>query len=406
MNLAEQHCIIVGASHAGVQCALRLRRLNFEGRITILGEEAHTPYHRPPLSKDYLTGARELDRIALVPEAGYDKNKIDLRRGERALAVHCDSRTLTLTDERYLKYDYLVLALGARVRRLNVPGSDLAGIHYLRNVDDVNAIREEAVAGKNAVVVGGGYIGLETAASLRKLGMDVTIVESMPRVLQRVTGRVVSDFYRQLHTSQGVQIVESDQVRHFEGSKRVRTVELESGMRLPADLVVVGIGVIPNTEMAATAGLAVDNGICVNEFAQTADPCVYAIGDCASFVHPLYDQRMRIESVQNAGEHGLTAARSIVGAPEPYATVPWFWSDQYHVKLQIAGLPVNTDETLIRGDDRSSDGFSVLHLQDGKLLAIDAINRPKDFMQGRKLIAEARPIDPDRLKDPAIPLGT
>lgn len=404
MSSADQHCIIVGASHAGVQCALRLRRLKFEGRITIVGEEVHAPYHRPPLSKDYLTGARALDRIALVPEAGYAKNKIDLVRGERAVAVNCDSRTLQLQGGRSLTYDHLVLALGARVRRLDVPGAELAGVHYLRDINDVNAIREEATAAKRAVVIGGGYIGLETAASLRKLGLEVTIVEAMQRVLQRVTGSVVSDFYRELHTSEGVQILESQQVQGFEGGQRVRAVQLESGLQLPADLVVVGIGVIPNTEMAATSGLAVDNGICVNEFAQTADPNVYAIGDCASFVHPLYDQRMRIESVQNAGEQGLAAARCIVGAPEPYATVPWFWSDQYHVKLQIAGLPVDTDSTLVRGDDRNTDGFSVLHLKDGKLIAIDAINRAKDFMQGRKLIAEGKQIDPEQLKDPTIPL--
>ncbi|MFK7888097.1 MAG: NAD(P)/FAD-dependent oxidoreductase [Gammaproteobacteria bacterium] len=404
-SAADAHCIIVGASHAGVQSALRLRRLGFEGRITMLGDEPHAPYHRPPLSKDYLTGEKPQERIALVPEAGYAKNGIDLRRDERATGVHCETRMLKLQDDRYLNYDHLILALGARVRRLNIQGSDLPGIHYLRNIGHVNAIRDQVVAGGKAVVVGGGYIGLETAASLRKLGMDVTIVESLERVLQRVTGKVVSNFYRRLHESQGVKIIESDQVTHFEGTKSVRAVQLASETRLPADLVIVGIGVIPNTEIAATAGLAVDNGICVDQFARTADEHVYAVGDCASFVHPLYDRRVRIESVQNAGEQALAAARSIVGAPEPYTAVPWFWSDQFDVKLQIAGLSHGADEVLVRGDAHEGAGFSVLHIKDGRLLAIDAINATKDFVHGRKLIAEGVELDPARAIDATLPLA-
>lgn len=400
----NEHCVIVGASHAGVQCATRLRRLGFAGRVTLVSEERHNPYHRPPLSKDYLTGEKTQDRLSLLPAAGFAKSNIELRCGERAVALDRATRTLQLQDQTSLNYDHLVLALGARARRLDANFPE-TGVHYLRHIDDVGAIQAHARADGRAVVVGGGYIGLEVAASLRKMGMAVTLVEAMERVLQRVTGETVSDFYRRLHASHGVTIIESDHVVDFDGEKAIRSVRLASGRQFSADLVVVGIGVIPNTDIAQAAGLEVENGICVNEFAQTNDPHVYAIGDCASIAHPLYSERLRIESVHNAGEGALAAARSIVGSPEPYTAVPWFWSDQYDVKLQIAGLPLDADKTLVRGDPNDDAGFAVLHLRGKHLVAIEAINRAKDFVQGRKLITDEVELDPEQLMDPSVPLA-
>ena len=398
----NDRCVIVGASHAGVTCALRLRRLGWTGSITLVGEEPQVPYHRPPLSKDYLKGAKERESILLSGAASYEKADVDLLLSVRVETIDRERHRISTADGTYFEYDKLVLATGARARELPFAKPEVPGVCYLRSMADVDRIRDTANAGGNAVIIGGGYIGLETAASLRSLGVQVTVLEAMDRVLQRITSEPVSTFFTRVHREEGVEIREQSQVSGLIGTKSVEAVHLDSGEQIEADLVIIGIGVIPNTEMAAAAGLKVNNGICVDEFARTDDPDIYAIGDCSNFVHPRYDRQMRLESVQNANDQALTAAKSITGQPEPYNTVPWFWSDQYDVKLQIAGLAEGYDEIVVRGDSTTGRAMSVLYLQNKKLLAVDALNSPRDFVQGKKLILSGATLDSEVLVDPSV----
>lgn len=397
------HCVVIGASHGGVQAATRLRRLGWEGDITLLGEEAALPYHRPPLSKDYLKGAKSRDGIVLHTESAYKKAGVMLRRGCRAEAIDREAREVLLADGSRHSWDKLVLATGSRPRELRVSGAALGNVFCLRNVEDVDAIRAATKEGAPAVVIGGGYIGLEAAASLRLLGMEVTVVEAMDRVLQRVTSEPVSTFYTRVHGEEGVIIRTAAKVAALDGDERVEAVELEGGERLPAELVVVGIGILPNTGLAEAAELAVEDGILVNEFAQTSDPDIYAIGDCARFDHPRYGN-VRLESVQNANDQAVIAAKSICGKPEPYAALPWFWSDQYGTKLQIAGLAAGAEKIVLRGDPADGRNLSVLYVSGGRLQAVDAINRPRDFVFGKRLIISGDAIDTAKLVDPDIPL--
>jgi 3-phenylpropionate/trans-cinnamate dioxygenase ferredoxin reductase subunit len=398
----SERCVIVGASHAGTTCALRLRRLGWTASIVLIGEEPHLPYHRPPLSKDYLKGAKERESILLSSAASYEKAGVDLRLGVRVETVDRDRHRISTADGTHIEYDKLVLATGARARELPFANPAIPGVCYLRSMADVDQIRDAANAGVSAVIIGGGYIGLEAAASLRSLGLQVTVLEAMDRVLQRITSEPVSGFFTRVHREEGVDIREQAQVSGLVGSDAVEAVQLDSGEQIKASLVIIGIGVVPNTELAASAGLKVDNGICVDEFARTDDPNIYAVGDCSSFVHPRYDRPMRLESVQNANDQALTAAKSIAGEPEPYNTVPWFWSDQYDVKLQIAGLAEGYDEIVVRGDPTTGRSMSVLYLQNKKLLAVDALNSPRDFVQGKKLILSGATLDSKVLVDPSV----
>jgi 3-phenylpropionate/trans-cinnamate dioxygenase ferredoxin reductase subunit len=395
----DSRCVIVGASHAGAQAAIRLRRLGWEGSITLVGDEPRLPYHRPPLSKDYLKGVKSIDNILLSPEAAYQKADISLLLGERVAGIDRDSKQVDIDGREPQAYDKLVLATGSRPRILPLPGVDLAGVHYLRNVDDVDGIRAGAKEGGRAVVIGGGYIGLEAAASLRKLGMQVVVLEALERVLQRVTCETMSAFFMRVHAEEGVEIRVGAKVNAIVGDESVSGIEMESGEILDADLVVIGIGIVPNIELAAEAGLATANGIEVNQFAQTSDPDIYAVGDCASSIHPRYQRMIRLESVQNANDQAIVAAKSICGQPEPYDAVPWFWSDQYDVKLQIAGLAEGADTMITRGDPASGRSMSLLYMKEDRLQAVDAVNSPRDFVFGKRLIIEEAQLDLEKLAD-------
>ena len=403
-DLDQQHCVIVGASHAGSQTALRLRKLGWGGKVTIVGEEPHLPYHRPPLSKDYLKGAKTAGSIHLVAGANYQNNDIDLRLGVRAEEIDRANRRLRIDTGESLEYSHLVLAVGSMPRELPVPGASLDGVHYLRNMDDVDRIRSGVKAGGRAVVIGGGYIGLEVAASLRMLGMEVTVLEALSCVLQRVTCGTVSDFFTRVHREESVEIRTDATVSAVLGNGSVSAVELASGEVIETTLVVVGIGISPSTSLAEAAGLKVENGIVVDEHARTSDPAIYAAGDCTYFHHPRYGRDVRLESVQNANDQAIVAAKAIAGEPMPYETVPWFWSDQFDVKLQIAGLAQGADEQVVRGDPATGRKLSVLYLKDQKLLSVDALNRPQDFVFGKKLIATEAKLDIGKLSDPDVSL--
>jgi len=397
-------CIIVGASHAGGHLAVTLRQSGWDGGIVLVGEEPHLPYHRPPLSKDFLAGKKSLDEILIRPREVYDKANIRVLTGRRVAAIDRSAKQIVLADGERLDYDALALAVGSSVRRMSAPGTELKGVHYLRNVADVEAIRADVRPGGNAVIVGGGYIGLETAAVLRGSGMNVTVVEMLERVMQRVTAPQVSAFYSRVHTEEGVKIFCGTGVNAFEGSGRIESVVCAGGKMLPADLVIVGIGIVPNVELAQAAGLEIDNGIVVDEFTRTSDPDIHAIGDCTNHYTRIYDRRMRLESVQNATDQARAAALAICGKGQPYDALPWFWSDQYDLKLQIAGLSQGHDEVVLRGDPGAGRSFAAFYLKEGRVIAVDAVNKPQEFMAGRKLITEKKAVDKTKLTDPAVPM--
>lgn len=402
--MTTQKCIIVGASHAAAQLAPALRQQGWEGSITIIGNEYFLPYHRPPLSKDFLSGAKSLDDLMIRPPATYEKSKIRIVLGATVDKIDRANKQIVLDDGSRADYDKLVLTTGARVRKIPIPGSDLPGVFYLRDINDVQKIKQFTGKAKNAVIIGGGYIGLETGASLRKLGMDVTVLEAMPRILQRVTAPEVSEFYARVHEEEGVKIVTEAQIEGIEGEKDVERVVMKNGDSYPAELVIIGVGVMPNVELAEEAGLKVDNGIAVDEFAQTSDENILAAGDCTSHYNPIYDRNIRLESVQNAVDQSTIAAKTICGKPEAYNALPWFWSDQFDLKLQIAGLSQGYTDVIIRGDIKNSRSFAAFYLKDGQLLAVDAVNKPQEFMIGKRLITGKIAIDATKLADEQIPM--
>ena len=400
--MSREHCIIVGGSHAAAQLAASLRQGGWEDDISIVGDEPLPPYHRPPLSKAYLAGEKHSDQLLIRPATFYEKAGIDLVLGNRVTEIDRESQCIKLHDGGTIPWTRLALATGARVRKLSIPGVDLEGVFYLRDLNDVDRIRTYVGKGKSAAIIGGGYIGLETAASLRKLGMNVTVLEAMPRVLQRVTAPEVSAFYTRVHREEGVEIITDAAVASLQGTTAVEAVKLADGTLRKADLVIVGVGVSPATELAEAAGLEVDNGIVVDEFARTSDPAIVAAGDCTNHYNPIYDLRLRLESVQNATDQAKTAANTLCGRLEAYHALPWFWSDQYDLKLQIAGLSQGFDEVVLRGDSESGRSFAAFYFCKGHLLAVDAINRPKEFMTVRRALAEGRSADPAQLVDESI----
>jgi len=399
--MSESRCIVVGASHAGVQLALSLRVQGWTGAITLLDEGNDNPYHRPPLSKDFLTAEKSEDALALRPAAQYEKQAIDFRAGARVTAIDRVAQTVELATGETLAYDALALTTGTRPRLLSIPGADLPGVFYLRSLADARAIRGALPQARHAVIVGGGYIGLEAAASLRKLGLAVTVLEAMPRVLARVTTEALSAFYQNLHAAEGVEIITDIVVQRFSGDDRVSAVHSACGRSFPADLVIVGIGVLPNTALAEAAGLDVGNGIRVDGQARTSDPRIVAAGDCTWHYNPIYQREMRLESVQNASDQAKVAAATVCGKEETYAALPWFWSDQYDVKLQIAGLTEGYEQAVVRGD-LASRSFAVFYLREQRILAVDAVNRPQEFMVGKRLIVEGSVVAPETLADEAV----
>jgi len=375
--------IIIGASHAAAQTCVSLRQGGWEGAITVIGDEVELPYHRPPLSKDFLSGQKTIEDILIRPADVYTNANIDMRLGDRVTEVNPKTRQIRTDAGETFSYIKLVLTTGARIRRLPVPGEDFEGVYYLRDTRDVQAIKKKAESAKTALIIGGGYIGLETAASLRKQGLEVTILEAMPRILQRVTAPELSGFYKRVHEEEGVTILENVTASKIEASGKGLSVLTKDNQKLAADMVIIGIGVIPNIELAEAAGLAVGNGIEVNEFCQTSDPDIYAAGDVTWHHNPIYDRHIRLESVPNATEQGKTVAAHINGNPKPYKSLPWFWSDQFDLKLQIAGLSTDYDKVIIRGDIDTSRSFAAYYFKGDKFIAVDAVNAPRDFMFGK-----------------------
>ena len=378
--------VIIGAGHAAGQAAASLRQEKYTGPITIIGDEAHVPYQRPPLSKAYLSGAQEVDRVYLRPEKFYQDKDIDLKLSTRATAINADAKTVELEDGAKIEYDKLLISTGSRPRMLSIPGSDLGGIHYLRTIDDVDGIRAEMREGANLVIVGGGYIGLEVAAVGVEQGLNVHVLEMEDRILQRVTTPTMSDYYNQLHKGRGVNIHTQTAVTGFSGSSKVQKV-LCGDSEFDADMVIVGIGIVPNTELAEVAGLTCDNGIVVDDHCQTSDPDIYAAGDCTNHPNALLDRRLRLESVPNAMDQARTSVSNMLGGDKSYAAIPWFWSDQYELKLQMVGFSADGNREVVRGDIASNQ-FAVIYLKDNTVVAADAVNSPKDFMLCKQLVGK------------------
>lgn len=398
----SQRVVIAGAGHAAGQAVASLKQMRHVGEIVLIGDEPYLPYQRPPLSKKFLSGDMPAQRLYVKPDSFYDDPQITLHLNTRIDAIDRAARVLQ-TSGSDIAYDKLILATGSRVRRLEIDGADLDGIHYLRGIDDVKAIRAELGDRRRAVVVGAGYIGLEVAAVLRQAGLAVTVIEMADRVMSRVVSAEISDFYQIEHASRGVHLRLSTGTVAFHGKSRVTAVATSDGELIDADFVVVGVGILPNVELATEAGLPINDGVIVDERCRTDDPDIYAIGDCTSHPSAIYGRRLRLESVHNALEQAKTAASNICGIDSVYSEVPWFWSDQFDLKLQIAGLSSGYDDVVIRGNpaDRS---FACLYLRDGRLIATDAVNAPKDFLQSKALIAGQRKLDVDQLANTDISL--
>jgi 3-phenylpropionate/trans-cinnamate dioxygenase ferredoxin reductase subunit len=388
--------VIIGAGHAAGQAAASLRQEKYEGEITIIGDEPHVPYQRPPLSKQYMSGEQGIERVYLRPAKFYADKSVDLKLGTRATGIDREAHTVTLDNGDVVAYEKLLIATGSRPRMLNIPGSDLDGIYYLRTIGDVDAIKTAMSPGKRLVIVGGGYIGLEVAAVGKELGLEVHVLEMEDRILQRVTTPEMSAYYHQLHEGRGVELHTNTAVTGFAGTDHVEQV-LCGDDSFPADLVIVGIGIIPNTELAEDCGLAADNGIVVDERCRTSDPDIYAAGDCTNHPNPLLDRRLRLESVPNAMEQARVCAANMLGGDKTYAAIPWFWSDQYELKLQMVGFSADGDEQIVRGDMAANE-FAVFYLKDGAVIAADAVNSPKEFMICKQLIGKQ--VDTSVLADP------
>lgn len=386
--------VIVGAGQAAASMAARLRASGHEGEIVLIGAEPAPPYQRPPLSKAYLLGQMGLDRLVLRAPGWWDDQRITLRLGETATAIDLAWRVVT-TDKGAVGYDRLALTTGASARRLSAAmGGDLPGVHVIRSLADVDALAPRMQPGLRLIVIGGGYIGLEAAAVARKLDLSVTLVEAAPRILGRVAAAETADLIRALHLAHGVEILEGTGISRITGTDRATGVALTDGRQLPADLIVTGIGVLPETALAQTAGLTLDNGIATDALGRTSDPAIWAAGDCASF--PWQGGRLRLESVGNAIDMAEAVADNILGADTPYRPKPWFWSDQFDAKLQIAGLGSGHDRIVTRPGD-GQHGGSVWYFRDGRLIAVDALNDARAYMIGKRLIEAGRSPDPDAI---------
>jgi 3-phenylpropionate/trans-cinnamate dioxygenase ferredoxin reductase component len=394
--------VIVGAGHAGGTVAALLRQYGFAGRITMIGDEPIAPYQRPPLSKAWLKGEADADALMLKPESFYAEHNIDLRLNTSVRAIDRTARCVRLSNGDTVDYDVLVLATGARARRLNIPGVDLANVLELRSAADAERLKAALGPGRRLAVVGGGYIGLEAAASGRALGAEVVVVEREPRLLARVACEVLSSFFQAYHEARGVGFELGADIMALEGRGGAITgVRLASGRVIACDAALIGVGALPNDELAREAGLECANGVVVDLEARTSDPSIFAIGDVTLRPMPHYDRAHRLESVANALEQAKQAACAIAGRPAPTPEVTWNWSDQYDLKLQIAGVPFDADEILVRGDPAASK-FAVFHLQQGVVRAVEAVNAPPEFMMGKQLIASRRPVARDRLADTTV----
>ncbi len=398
-------CVVIGASHGGVNFAFSLRKAGWEGDIILFDVDPVLPYHRPPLSKAYLTNNDGIEQNLLKSAESYDKDNITLRLGVKVTKISPDAKTVDLGDGTSQSYDKLVITSGARPIIPPIPGIDTAtNLYPLRTAADVTNIKEaiETSTTKRVVVIGGGYIGLETAASLKKLGGTVVVLEREERILARVTAPHMSNFFTELHKSNGVEVLTGKNVSGIENNNGVNTVICADGSKFEADLIVVGVGIRVNTELAEEAGIEIENGIKVNEFAQTSVEDIYAVGDCTFHHNPHYDRFIRLESVQNAVDQAKVAAAAICEKGKAYDTMPWFWSDQYDVKLQMVGLSQGYNETLIRPEEGEETKFSVWYFKDDELLAVDAVNNAKAYVLGTKFIKTRQALDKAKLVDPAL----
>ncbi len=395
--------VIVGAGQAGSELATSLRQHGYADSVVLIGDEDYVPYRRPPLSKTYLSGEVTLESLFLKPRALYEKHAIECRFGIGVESIDRAARSLRLYDGSVLRYDKLALTTGGRPRRLSVPGAERSNVHYIRTVAGIDRLRQQFGEGKRLVIIGGGYIGLEAASVGIKKGLHVTVVEALPRVLARVTAPQISAFYERVHRGHGVDLRTGVGVHALEGSGDTCTVVLADGTRLAADLVVIGVGLIPNTELAEAAGIEVSNGIVVDRYSVTSDPDIVAAGDCTNHDNVFLGRRLRLESVPNALEQARVAAASILGRPRVYDAVPWFWSDQYDLKLQMVGLSQGYDNLIVRGD-MDANSFTAFYLKDGVVISADSVNRPQDFMLAKRLVAERAAVPSERLRDDAVPL--
>ena len=396
--------VIVGTGQAGFQTAASLRTEGYAEPITLIGEESEIPYQRPPLSKGFALGQQDLESIQFRPEGFYRDHRIELLASQRVTWIDPAARHVTLQTGREIAYEKLVLAVGSRNRKLRVPGGELDGVIYLRSLEEAVAARNRLSSANEVVVIGGGFIGLEMAAVARTLGKEVTVLEALPRLMSRAVPPIISEFYRQLHASKGVNVVCDATVAQIEGSNgKVQNVLLHSGSRLSADLIIVGIGVVPNIELAHEAALPTANGIVVDEYLQTGDENIFAIGDCVEFPCAFAAASIRLESVQNAADQAQCVARTIAGGRSTYKALPWFWTDQYGIKLQMAGISQGYDRVVTRGNAEARK-LSVFYFKGDRLIAIDSINRPLDHMLGRKLMAAGARITFEEAADESVDL--
>lgn len=383
--------LIVGGGHAGSEAAVSLRQNGFEGRILIVSNEPGLPYQRPPLSKALLAGTLTAEALPIRPAAAYEKAAIEILNGVEVSSLNLDERSVRLADGQELHWTHLILATGSRARRLDITGAgehQPDNLHYLRSQADAERLRDQLVEGRHLVIVGGGYIGLEVAAAAQKAGLQVTVLEAQTRILARVTAPEISSFYEQVHRAAGIELHVNAQLEQLfldASGRKVESLVTVDGTRIPLDLMLVGVGAIANTALAEQAGLAVDNGILVDDHSRTSAADVYAIGDCSNHLNEHYNCRMRLESIPNAIEQARAAAAAIVGKQAPYRSLPWFWSDQYDLKLQIAGISQGHDQVLLRGS-RALRSFVAFYTRDGRLIAADCVNRQQEFMAIKKLV--------------------
>ncbi|MEL6674679.1 MAG: FAD-dependent oxidoreductase [Bacteroidota bacterium] len=397
--MTKSTCIIIGASHAGSQLAFSLRKEGWEGRILLLGAESTLPYHRPPLSKELLQGEKAPEDILIRPAAMYEKNQIEVRLNTWVKAIDRQRKIVQLQDGSELTYEKLALATGGQLRRLPIPGAEHPRVCYLRTLEDALALQQKLPQAQRAVIIGGGYIGLETAASFRKAGLEVTILEATGRLLERVCCPDISQFFDRIHQEEGVKIETGKMATAIHHTGESSTVVTKDGATYEADLIVIGIGILPETQLAEAAGLKVDRAIVVDQYGATSDPDIVAAGDCTVFPHPLYAQPIHLESVPNATDQAKSAAAWLCGQEKPYQAIPWFWSEQFDLKLQIAGLIAGYDSVVLRGDPLTSRSFAAFYFKGAKLLAADCVNRPKEFMVTRKLLEKGTSVTSEELAD-------
>ena len=399
-----ENLVIVGAGQSAIQCITSLRKEDYPGLITLVGEEEHLPYQRPPLSKGFLEDTVSNERLYFKKLEFFIENKVKLKLGTKAEEIDIENNNIHLSDNTKLSFDKLVFATGSSVRKLDFPGKDLNSIHYLRGLDDALSIKKDLQTSQNIVVVGAGYIGLEVAAIAAKQNKSVTVIEMADRVMNRTVDPQISDYYLNLHQKNGVTFKFNTSLKEIIGTNNPEKVVCSDGSEVAADMVVIGAGIMPNVELAENAGLSCDNGIVVNEFGKTDHADIYACGDCTNHPNKLLNKKIRLESVHNAMEQSKTVASSIINQSIAYNQIPWFWSDQYDHKLQIVGLSGDHDKVIIRGD-MSEAKFMLFYTKDDKLIAVDAVNNSKEFLICKKLVANKVTIKPDEISNPATNLN-